>query len=69
MYPPKSSLYPCAHCVGTGTCKVGENHQSCAVCIKGHELKGEVFVGLPCSVCGGIGQAKSDAPEDGEIRT
>jgi hypothetical protein len=28
------------------------------VCIKEHELKGREHGGLPCAVCGGIGQAE-----------
>lgn len=58
MHQIKSNLYPCAHCSGVGTCKNGINEFSCAVCIKDNELKGKEFAGLPCGVCGGIGQAE-----------
>ncbi|HEJ1327452.1 molecular chaperone DnaJ [Pseudomonas aeruginosa] len=58
MHEIKSNLYLCAHCSGVGTCRNGINHLSCAVCIKEHELKGKEFDGLPCGVCGGIGQAE-----------
>ncbi len=58
MHDIKSNLYPCAHCGGGGTCRNGEQQQSCAVCIKENELKGKSFAGLPCAVCGGIGQAE-----------
>lgn len=58
MHHIKSNLYPCAHCSGVGTCKNGTNAFLCAVCIKDHEIKGKEFSGLPCSVCGGIGQAE-----------
>lgn len=58
MHQIKSNLYPCAHCAGVGTCRNGRNELSCAVCIKAHELKGIELAGLPCGVCGGIGQAE-----------
>lgn len=58
MQDVRANLYPCAHCSGTGTCKSGINEHSCNVCIKINELKGTSFKGLPCSVCGGIGQAE-----------
>jgi hypothetical protein len=29
----------CAHCAGTGTCKNGENDNSCLVCIKKQKEK------------------------------
>lgn len=58
MHDIKANLYPCAHCSGVGTCKSGQEGQSCAVCVKESELKGRVFIGLPCSICGGIGQAE-----------
>lgn len=58
MHDIKSNLYPCAHCEGSGTCRNGEQQLSCAVCIKANELKGKGFAGLPCTVCGGIGQAE-----------
>ncbi|WPC03310.1 molecular chaperone DnaJ [Pseudomonas benzenivorans] len=58
MHDIKANLHPCAHCSGIGTCKNGQEEQSCAVCVKGSELEGKVFVGLPCSICGGIGQAE-----------
>ncbi|NHN78582.1 molecular chaperone DnaJ [Azotobacter chroococcum] len=58
MHEVKSNLYPCAHCGGTGTCKNGSDNSSCAVCQKEQEVKGKGLIGLPCSVCGGIGQAE-----------
>lgn len=58
MHDVKSNLYPCAHCGGVGTCKNGLNECSCAVCVKEYELRGKEFVGLPCGVCGGLGQAE-----------
>jgi hypothetical protein len=58
MHEIKSNLYPCAHCSGVGTCKNGANGSSCAVCIKDNELKDTDLVGLPCTICGGIGQAE-----------
>lgn len=58
MHQIKSNLYPCAHCAGVGTCKSANSDFSCAVCIRENELKGKEFIGLPCAVCGGIGQAE-----------
>ncbi|HBP4588214.1 TPA: molecular chaperone DnaJ [Pseudomonas aeruginosa] len=58
MHDIKSNLHPCAHCEGSGTCRNGEQRLSCAECIKESELKGKSFAGLPCMVCGGIGQAE-----------
>lgn len=58
MHEIRSNLYTCAHCASEGTCKSGLNGLSCAVCIKEHELKGKEHAGLPCGVCGGIGQAE-----------
>ena len=58
MHDIKANLYPCAHCAGVGTCKNGQGDLSCAVCIKDNELKGKEFQGVPCGVCGGIGQAE-----------
>lgn len=58
MHEVKSNLYPCAHCSGTGTCNSGASGGSCAACTKAHELRGKDIVGLPCGVCGGIGQAE-----------
>ena len=58
MHAIKANLYPCAHCEGSGTCRNGEQQQSCAVCIKQSELKGKNFAGLPCTICGGISQAE-----------
>jgi hypothetical protein len=58
MHAIKSNLYPCAHCSGIGTCNSGSGEFSCAVCIQSHELKGKEYAGLPCGVCGGIGQAE-----------
>lgn len=58
MHDLKANLYPCAHCSGVGTCRSGHEEQSCAVCVKDSELKGQSFIGLPCSVCAGIGQAE-----------
>ncbi|XQE67386.1 molecular chaperone DnaJ [Pseudomonas sp. P3C3] len=59
MHDIKANLYPCAHCAGVGTCKNGIGQNSCAICIKNSELKGKDFVGLPCSICGGIGLAEA----------
>lgn len=58
MHNVTATLYPCAHCGGSGTCSRGASSQSCAVCIKVHELKGSEYVGLPCGVCGGLGKAE-----------
>ena len=58
MHDIKSNLYPCSHCAGIGTCKNGQNLHSCAVCINQSDLKGKDFLGLPCSICGGIGLAE-----------
>lgn len=58
MHEIRSNLYACAHCMSEGTCKSGLNGLSCAVCIKEYELKGKEYAGLPCGVCGGIGQAE-----------
>lgn len=54
----KANLYPCAHCVGTGTCKNGEDDSSCAACIKSNELRGKKYIGLACGICGGLGLAE-----------
>jgi hypothetical protein len=58
MHDIKANLYPCAHCSGIGICKSGQEAQSCTACIKANEVKGKDFFGLPCSICGGIGQAE-----------
>jgi hypothetical protein len=58
MYEVKSNLYPCAHCAGIGTCRNGVEQHSCAVCVKAFELKGKQLFGVPCGVCGGLGQAE-----------
>lgn len=58
MHQVKSNLYPCSHCHGSGTCSNGRENHSCSACIKENELKGKEHIGLPCSVCGGIGQAE-----------
>jgi len=58
MHNIKANLYNCAHCGGSGTCKNGENETSCLMCSKENEIKGHGHRGLPCSVCGGIGQAE-----------
>ena len=51
------SLHNCAHCSGAGTCKAGENGDSCAACAKRNELKpGPKYVGLACGTCGGLGK-------------
>ncbi|NOS89802.1 MAG: molecular chaperone DnaJ [Methylococcaceae bacterium] len=58
MHNIKVNFYPCAHCSGIGSCNNAVNGQSCAVCIKENELKGKEYFGIPCCVCGGIGQAE-----------
>lgn len=55
----KVNLYPCAHCQQTGTCSNGKDGQSCAYCIKDNEVKIQSgAIGIPCSICGGIGSAE-----------
>lgn len=58
MQDIKATLYPCAHCTGTGTCKNGSANSSCNVCIKDNELKGKEHIGLACGICGGLGLAE-----------
>lgn len=58
MHSLRAYLYPCAHCAGKGTCQNGQASESCAVCIKGNDLKGNGYSGLPCAICGGLGQAE-----------
>jgi hypothetical protein len=48
----------CAHCQASGTCRNGEEHQSCAFCIKKAQVKGDSSKGLVCSVCKGLGVAE-----------
>lgn len=58
----KANLYPCAHCLCTGTCKTALNETSCAACVRYHKenfkIKGDVHTGLPCGICGGLGHAE-----------
>ncbi len=58
LMPVKSDvLHNCAHCSGSGTCKAGDNGESCAACVKRNELKeGPKYIGLACGTCGGLGK-------------
>jgi hypothetical protein len=58
----------CAHCEGSGTCKNGKDGVSCDRCLEKARAKQWVLgkprniqspVGLPCSVCEGVGEPKS----------
>lgn len=53
-----ATLYPCAHCNETGTCRTGRGETSCASCVERNSLKGTEHYGLTCGVCGGMGKAE-----------
>jgi tRNA-binding EMAP/Myf-like protein len=54
----KDGYVPCAHCQATGTCRNGEGHRSCSLCIKKAQIKGTSSEGLICGVCKGLGVAE-----------
>lgn len=56
---------PCAHCQASGTCRNGEEHRSCALCVKKAQIKSGASEGLVCSVCKGFGVAE---PQTIQIR-
>ncbi|WP_091385998.1 molecular chaperone DnaJ [Microbulbifer marinus] len=59
MHEIKANLYPCRHCNESGTCTTGKDGASCNACAKVHELsKNQVYFGLSCAACNGIGQAE-----------
>lgn len=53
-----TNLFPCAHCSETGTCRTGDNNNTCSACLRAHNIKGKNHVGLICGVCFGLGSAE-----------
>lgn len=58
IFEQQAMLYPCGHCNGSGNCSSGSDGGACAYCVKHLEMKKGSHRGLPCAVCGGLGQAE-----------